>query len=270
MQMTLHTALCEQFGIRYPLFLAGMAGGPSTPELTAAVSEAGGLGTLGAAYMAPEDIRIAIRSIRELTAAPFGVNLFVNQPADHNKRTREVQDKLNAFREQLGIPDSEGNEIHSPDWFERQFEVLMEEKVPVISTAFGVLPEPQMQKAKSSGIKIVAMVTTVREALLAEEKGCDAVVAQGSEAGGHRGTFGVDVHPMGANIGTMALVPQIADRVSIPVIAAGGIMDGRGLAAALVLGAQGVQLGTRFLTSLEAGTTRRTGRPCSLVTRKVR
>ncbi|WP_442956030.1 NAD(P)H-dependent flavin oxidoreductase [Paenibacillus sp. MMO-177] len=154
----------------------------------------------------------------------------------------------------LGIPDSEGSDIHSPDWFEKQFAVLLEEKVPVISTAFGVLPEPQMQAAISSGIKIIAMVTTVREALHAEETGCDAIVAQGSEAGGHRGTFDVDVHPMGANIGTMALVPQIADRVSIPVIAAGGIMDGRGLVAALVLGAQGVQLGTRFLTSLEAGT----------------
>ncbi|WP_442956029.1 nitronate monooxygenase [Paenibacillus sp. MMO-177] len=98
MQVTLHTAICEQFGIRYPLFLAGMAGGPTTPELVAAVSEAGGLGTLGAAYMAPEDIRIAIRRIRALTSAPFGVNLFVNQPTDNNTRTQEVQSKLNAFR----------------------------------------------------------------------------------------------------------------------------------------------------------------------------
>ncbi|NIK71811.1 nitronate monooxygenase family protein [Paenibacillus sp. BK720] len=250
----LRTPLCELFGIRYPLLLAGMAGGPSTPELTAAVSEAGGLGTLGAAYMAPEDIRSAVRRIRQLTTAPFGVNLFVNQPSDDNTRTQEVQDKLNEFRKQLGIPDSEGNAIQTPDWFEEQFNVLIEEKVPVISTAFGVLPEPQMQAAKASGSKVAAMVTTVREALIAEEKDCDAIVAQGSEAGGHRGTFGAAINPMGANIGTMALVPQIVDRVAIPVIAAGGIMDGRGLAAALMLGAQGVQLGTRFLTSIEAGT----------------
>lgn len=254
MHISLQTALCEQFGIRYPLFLAGMAGGPSTPELTAAVSEAGGLGTLGAAYMEPEDIRTAIRRIRELTAAPFGVNLFVTRPGDDHSRMQEVQSELNKFRNQLDIPISAVNDVHTPNWFEEQFEVLLEERVPVISTAFGVLPAPLMQAAKSSGLKVVSMVTTVREALLAQENGCNAIVAQGSEAGGHRGTFAIDVHPMGANIGTMALVPQIVDRVTIPVIAAGGIMDGRGVAAALVLGAQGVQMGTRFLTAVEAGT----------------
>ncbi|MCZ8516571.1 nitronate monooxygenase family protein [Paenibacillus filicis] len=254
MKITLQTALCEQFEIRYPLFLAGMAGGPSTPELTAAVSEAGGLGTLGAAYMEPEAIRAAVRRIRELTAAPFGVNLFVFQPGDDNARIEEVQSELNKMRNHLGIPIASGNEVQTPNWFEKQFEVLLKEKVPVISTAFGVLPAPFMHAAKSSGLKVVSMVTTVREALLAQEIGCDAIVAQGSEAGGHRGTFVIDVHPMGANIGTMALVPQIVDSVTIPVIAAGGIMDGRGLAAALALGAQGVQMGTRFLTAIESGT----------------
>ncbi|MBB6734494.1 NAD(P)H-dependent flavin oxidoreductase [Cohnella zeiphila] len=254
MKITLQTALCEQFAIRYPLFLAGMAGGPSTPELTAAVSEAGGLGTLGAAYMEPEDIREAIRRIRERTAAPFGVNLFVYQPGDDNARIREVQSELNKMRRHLGIPGATDNEVHTPYRFEQQFEVLLEEKVPVIGTAFGVLPASCMLAAKSAGHRVVAMATTVREAKLAQESGCDAIVAQGSEAGGHRGTFALDAHPMGANIGTMALVPQIADQVTIPVIAAGGIMDGRGLAAALALGAQGVQMGTRFLTAIEAGT----------------
>ncbi|MCM3628336.1 nitronate monooxygenase family protein [Paenibacillus glycanilyticus] len=254
MQITLQTKLCEQFGIQYPLFLAGMAGGPSTPELTASVSEAGGLGTLGAAYMEPEDIRAAVRRIRELTAAPFGVNLFVYQAGDDHTRMQEVQSELNKMRQQLGIPASAGNDVRSANWFEKQFEVLIEEKVPVISTAFGILPAAYMQTVKAAGLKVIAMVTTVREAMLAEESGYDAIVAQGSEAGGHRGTFTIDDHPMGANIGTMALIPQIADRVSIPVIAAGGIMDGRGLAAALILGAQGAQLGTRFLTAVEAGT----------------
>lgn len=254
MTLTLQTILCEQFGIRFPIFLAGMAGGPSTPELTAAVSEAGGLGILGAAYMEPEAIRSAVRRIRELTAAPFGVNLFVYQPGDDNARITEVQGELNKMRTHLGIPMASGGELRTPHWLEKQLEVLLEEKVPVISTAFGILPASFRHASKSSGLKVVTMATTVREALLAEESGCDAIVAQGREAGGHRGTFALDVHPMGANIGTMALVPQIVDRVKIPVIAAGGIMDGRGLAAALALGAQGVQMGTRFLTAVESGT----------------
>jgi len=133
--------------------------------------------------------------------------------------------------------------VTSPDLFEKQFAVLIEEKLPVISTAFGILPETFMRQAKVAKLLVVTMVTTVDEALMAEQAGCDAIVAQGSEAGGHRGTFEMTEHPMGANIGTFALVPQIVDRVKIPVIAAGGIMDGRGLVASLVLGARGVQVG---------------------------
>ncbi|WP_219833973.1 nitronate monooxygenase family protein [Paenibacillus sp. R14(2021)] len=254
MKLTLETALCEQFRIRYPIFLAGMAGGPSTPELTAAVSEAGGLGTLGAAYMEPEAIRAAILRIRELTASPFGVNLFVVRADDDYTGIRDVQRELDKVRDRLGIPRAAESNVTSPNLFHQQIAVLLEEKVPVISTAFGVLPEPYMSEAKSAGLLVVTMVTTVKEAQLAEQAGSDAVVAQGSEAGGHRGTFDIDEQPMGANIGTMALVPQIVDKLSIPVLAAGGIMDGRGLAASLALGAQGVQLGTRFLTAAESGT----------------
>ncbi|WP_239696833.1 nitronate monooxygenase [Paenibacillus oryzisoli] len=251
--MHLNTALCRIFDIRYPIFLAGMAGGPGTVRLTAAVSHAGGLGTLGAAYMEPEAIRTAIRDIRKLTNAPFGVNLFVTRAPDDNTRTREVQLELNVMRAKLGIPQIVAEEVTTPDHFEQQFAVLLEERVPVISTAFGVLPAHMTEAAKAVGIRIVTMVTTVEEAILAEQAGCDAIVAQGSEAGGHRGTFDITNRPMGANIGTMALVPQIVAHVGIPVIAAGGIMDGRGLVAALVLGAQGIQMGTRFLTSIESG-----------------
>ncbi|WP_079912257.1 nitronate monooxygenase family protein [Paenibacillus sp. 32352] len=251
--MKLDTELCRLFQIRYPIFQAGMAGGPVTVRLAAAVSNAGGLGTLGGAYMAPEELRAAIRELRELTDAPFGVNLFSVQAADDNSRTEEVQRELNEMRKQLGISPASGEAVQSPDYFEQQFAVLIEEQVPVISTAFGVLPAHMMKQAKDQGIRIVAMATTVQEALLAEQAGCDAIVAQGSEAGGHRGTFDISSRPMGANIGTMALVPQMTDHVRVPVIAAGGIMDGRGLVAALALGAQGVQMGTRFLTSLESG-----------------
>jgi nitronate monooxygenase len=249
----LNTELCRIFDIRYPIFLAGMAGGPSTVSLTAAVSNAGGLGTLGAAYMEPEAIRTTIREIRKLTNAPFGVNLFVTRAPDDNSRTPEVQQELNAMRAKLGIPQVAIEDVKTPEHFEQQFAVLLEEKVPVISTAFGVLQPHMTEQAKASGIRIVTMVTTVAEAILAEQAGCDAIVAQGSEAGGHRGTFDIINRPMGANIGILALVPQIVAHVQVPVIAAGGIMDGRGLIASLVLGAQGVQMGTRFLTSIESG-----------------
>ncbi|MBB6633408.1 NAD(P)H-dependent flavin oxidoreductase [Cohnella thailandensis] len=253
MTISLKTEACRLFGIEYPIFLAGMAGGPGTAALTAAVSNAGGLGTLGAAYMEPNGIRDAIRTIRETTEKPFGVNLFSLSVSDDNRRTAEVQHELNRIRSSLGLKPIADQEARSPDYFEEQFSVLLEERVPVISTAFGVLPEPFMKQAKQANIKVVTMVTTVDEAILAERAGSDAVVAQGSEAGGHRGTFDLANRPLGANIGTMALVPQIADRVRIPVVAAGGIMDGRGLVASLALGAQGIQLGTRFLTALESG-----------------
>ncbi|MBY0160765.1 nitronate monooxygenase [Cytobacillus firmus] len=253
MNIQLQTELCDRFGIRYPLILAGMAGGPTTVELVAAVSNAGGLGTLGAAYMEPDAIRHSIQEIRKRTDKPFAVNLFASRTSDRQERIEDVQQELNRMRGDLGIPHAGSDRVTTPDWFEQQFAVLLEEKVPVISTAFGIPDEPLMRQAKEAKLLVVAMATTVREAILAEQAGCDAVVAQGSEAGGHRGTFDISEHPMGAQIGTFALVPQIVDRVKIPVIAAGGVMDGRGLVASLVLGAQAVQMGTRFLTAAESG-----------------
>lgn len=253
MTIQLKTGLCAMFNIHYPLFLAGMAGGMTTVELVAAVSNAGGLGTLGAAYMEPTAIREAILEIRKLTDKPFAVNLFASRASDNNERIREVQQALDPMRRKLGMASVVREDVATPYLFEEQIAVLLEEKVPVISTAFGILPEPFMRQAKMAKLLVVTMVTTVREALLAEQAGCDAIVAQGSEAGGHRGTFDITEHKMGANIGTFALVPQIVDQVKIPVIAAGGIMDGRGLVASLVLGAQGVQMGTRFLTAIESG-----------------
>ncbi|MCD9020285.1 NAD(P)H-dependent flavin oxidoreductase [Cohnella silvisoli] len=194
-----------------------------------------------------------MRGIRRLTESSFAVNLFSIPLTDDNTRIKEVQTELNRMRDELGVPLVPDAPVLTPDRFKEQLAILLEEKVPVISTAFGVLSKQAMRQAQSAGIRIVTMVTTVREALLAEQAGCDAVVAQGSEAGGHRGTFDISEYPLGANIGTLALVPQIVDSVSIPVIAAGGIMDGRGLVAALALGAQGVQMGTRFLTAVESG-----------------
>ncbi len=253
LNIQLNTKLCQLFNIRYPIFLAGMAGGPGTVKLAAAVSNAGGLGTIGAAYMEPNDIRAAIQEIRKLTRFPFAVNLFATSESDHATRINEVQSELNKFRKVLGIPLAKEERITSPSYFDEQFAILIEEKVPVISTAFGLLSENMIVQAKALGIQVVSMVTSVQEAQFAEQAGCDAIVSQGTEAGGHRGTFNIKDQPMGNNIGTIALVPQIVDQVNIPVIASGGIMDGRGLVAALVLGAHGVQMGTRFLTSNESG-----------------
>ena len=250
--LTLKTKICQLFTIEVPVIQAGMAGGPAMAELVIAVSKAGGLGTLGAAYLAPSALRQAIAEVQAATEKPFAVNIFVSKDKDDFSRLLEVQRALAPFRTGLGIEEPEISD--SADWSRQQFEICLEMKVPVISTAFGILDAAQIDAAKAAGIKLIAMATTVEEAKMAERSGMDAVVAQGSEAGGHRGTFSLENHPDGAQIGTMSLVPQIVDAVNIPVIAAGGIADGRGLVAALALGAAAVQLGTRFLLAEEAGT----------------
>ena len=250
--MNLETKLCEILGITNPIIQAGMAGGPTTVELVASVSNAGGLGTLGAAYMKPEEIRAAIRKIKEQTSKPFAVNLFCTDWQDQYDGVEESQRVLNVIREKLGLEYLD-NQVETNNFFEEQFEVLIEEKVPVISTAFGILPRDKMAKVKEQGMKVTSMVTTVREAQLAVREGADIIIAQGSDAGGHRGTFEIEKNTLGATIGTFSLVPQVVDAVSVPVVAAGGIMDSRGLVAALALGAQGVQMGTAFLTTVESG-----------------
>ena len=243
--------IAAQLGIEWPIIQAGMAGGSTTPELVAAVSQAGGLGTLGAAYMSPEQMRAAIREIRQRTDKPFGVNLFVPEAFDaEHAVSGSVAQVLNEVRERLGIPaDPQVSRIVEP--FAEQMEVVLEERVPVFSFTFGILEQSWMAELKRRGIVVIGTATTVREALAQEASGVDMLTAQGSEAGGHRGSFLQDA-PSNL-IGTMALVPQVVDAVNIPVIAAGGIMDGRGIAAAFALGAQAVQLGTAFLPCAESG-----------------
>jgi nitronate monooxygenase len=251
--LNLHNDVCELLNIQYPIIQAGMAGEKiTTVDLIVHVSEAGGLGTLGAAYMQPEDIRQAIRDIKSRTNKPFGINLFCMELTDNLTGIQEVQDFLDHMRETLGIKPG-SRDVQTKDLFDQQFQVLIEEEVPIISTAFGVLPPYAMKMAKARNMKVITMVTTVQEALLAEKQGTDLIVAQGSEAGGHRGTFDIKKHPNGAAIGLFSLLPQIADNVNIPVIAAGGIMDGRGFVGALALGAKGIQMGTAFLPAKESG-----------------
>jgi nitronate monooxygenase len=228
-----------------------MAGGPTTPGLVAAVSNAGGLGFLGAAYLPPETLREQVREIRDLTEGPFGVNLFVPSPfeVDH-ERIERANTLLEQYRKELGI---EAPETFSSfeESFEDQLEIVFEERVPVFGFTFGSLEPELVERLKQNGTLVVGTATTVHEGLRLEEDRVDMVVAQGSEAGGHRGTFLGDYKD--ALIGVVALVPQMVDALSIPVIASGGIMDGRGLAAALVLGAEAAQMGTAFLACEESG-----------------
>ncbi len=254
----LKTKLCEMLGIEYPVILAGM-GGVSRAQLVAAVSNAGGLGVIGAAAMPPEELRQEIRKVRDLTDKPFGVDLILPAMGQLPTVPREGASKIGDWREllpkeqrefverlkrQFELPEVEREPPpfqFGPDFIHRQMEVVLEERVPVFASGLGN-PAPFVPDLHKNGTKVIALVGNVKNALRVKEGGADIIVAQGYEAGGHTG-----------RVGTMALVPQVVDAVApTPVVAAGGIGDGRGLAAALCLGAVGVWVGTAFLVSQEA------------------
>lgn len=253
--MPSRSALLQRLGVEHAIIQAPMAGGATTAELVAAVCQAGAVGFLGAAYSSPDAIRQAAMDVRSLTDRPFGINLFAPQPepqpAGHPGRMVEL---LASAHAELGI---EPPSVPAPGGidFADQLEAVLETDAPVFSFTFGLLPPGAIEDLHRRGRFVIGTATTVDEAVALEEGGVDAVVAQGSEAGAHRGTFGASSFDT-AMIGTMALVPQVVDAVGVPVIAAGGIMDGRGVAAALTLGAEGAQMGTAFLTSDEAGVPR--------------
>jgi len=236
--------------IEHPIIQAPMAGGPTPPELVAAVSNTGGLGSLGAGYLTPEKLDSEIQKIKQITDKPFNVNLFVPESVEPRNPSKNVMNKLEEFSKEL---DSEIPELvdSSQSGFDDQLSVIVDNKVPVFSFTFGIPEEKVMKKLREEGIFIIGTATCVEEGILLEQSGCDAIVAQGSEAGGHRGSFvNGDNMPL---IGALALIPQLVDNVNIPVIGSGGIMDGRGIAAALALGASAVQIGTAFLCTEEAG-----------------
>ncbi|PKP93950.1 MAG: nitronate monooxygenase [Alphaproteobacteria bacterium HGW-Alphaproteobacteria-14] len=268
--MALTSRICDLLKIEYPIVLAGM-GGASVPALAAAVSNAGGLGVLGAAACAPERLREWIRQTRELTDKPFGVDTLLpasvrlgkspqsgTAPADPMGLAAEYRQFAEDFmareglvradgeaaRRATGGRDAEGGPpLFSKEFFEAQMEVVIEEKVPVYAAGLGN-PGPWMDRLHANGTIVMAVVGKVKHAQQVVENGIDVIVAQGHDGGGHN-----------SPIGTISLIPQVVDAVGdrVPVLGAGGISDGRGVAAAFMLGAEGAWVGTAFLATEEAG-----------------
>lgn len=277
-------SLCKLLDIRHPIIQAGMGGGQTTAELVAAVSNAGGLGVLGAVQMNADQLLTAIKKIKRNTAKPFGVNLWLGPSNNNDNDFKNIQDRrksvqrfLNkSIRKNMDIPlnsqlEEKKEEIKKnqdnnfePSVYSKlneQVEIILEENVPVASFTMGD-PVKYIDKIHARGINVISMVTNTQDAITLAKNGSDIIMAQGSEAGGHRSIFNNNFDeqyiPL---IGTMALIPQIVDglekeikdKPAPPIIAAGGISDGRGLVAALALGASGVAIGTRFLVSKESG-----------------
>jgi len=238
--------------LRHPVVAAPMAGGPSTPALAAAVSEAGGLGFLAGGYLTADALRDQIRQAQSLTGAAFGANLFVPNaaPVDPAAVAAYAQ-RLAPEAQRWGI--ELGDPVGGDDHFGEKVSVLVDERVPVVSFAFG-LPGPDVFAAlHGAGCTVLVTVTTPGEAVSAALAGADALVAQGIEAGAHRGGL-TDVDGVG-EYGVLALLRLVCTATSLPVVAAGGLVDGAGVAAVLVGGAVAAQLGTAFLRCPEAGTT---------------
>lgn len=249
----LHTPLCDLLGIRTPILLAGMAAGPCTPELVAAVSRAGGLGVFGATGMTTDALADDIARARELGAVAIGVNVQITQANAPQTDPATLAGALADVRAALGLPSPPpGSPPLPPAATPRELvAAALQAGATVVATGLGD-PAEIRDLAAAHGVPILAMVATVDEARRAQESGAGAIIAQGAEAGGHRASFDVPADGRVPLVGTMALVPRVVDAVDVPVIASGGIMDGRGLAAALALGAQGASLGTRFLLAAES------------------
>lgn len=247
------STLRRLLGIDHSIIQAPMAGGTTTPALVAAVSNAGALGSIGAAYLDVDQIRETIADVRRLTDRPFCVNLFVGPsiPAAGTWDPGPMLAFLAPHHAALALPPPVVPETVAPD-MDAQWAAVLAENVPVFSFTLGVPDRAMIAAFQARGSVVLGTATTVAEARHLAAVGVDGVVAQGSEAGAHRATFDGDFEA--SMVGTLALVPQVADAVDVPVVASGGIMDGRGIVAAEALGAAGVQLGTAFLTTDEAGT----------------
>jgi len=242
--------LLRRLGIEHPVVLAPLGGGPGTPQLAAAVSNAGGLGSLGVAYLAPQQILDEVGRTRALTSRPIAVNLFAGgvpatPPAYDASAMVSILSDIHA---ELGLPRPTVPPFpHDP--FAEQFEAVLEARPEVFSFIFGALDPTAVRDLHARGIIVLGTATTVEEAHILADTGVDAVIAQGAESGGHRGTFAAPFEA--AMVPMLQLVRQIAEFA--PVIAAGGIMDGRDVRAAIESGAAAAQIGTAFLSCPESG-----------------
>ena len=250
------SSLCRSLKITYPILQSGM-GRVAGPDLVGAVARAGGLGILAGLNLTPDDLRGQIRRVRELTTGTFGVNLWLHPdlhpPIDPSSVPAEDVEAataaLNRARLAIGLRESVAPPLQRPDTIDDAFNVILDERVPVWSIGLGLPTADMLSRCHDRGVQVMVMVANVDDARTAADLGVDFIVAQGVEAGGHRSTWRANA---AADVGTLALVPEVVDAVRVPVIAAGGIADGRGLVAALALGAAGVLMGTRFVATRES------------------
>jgi nitronate monooxygenase len=243
--------LLELLGIQVPIIQAPMAGSVMS-EMVIAVSEAGGLGSLPCAMLNADQVRAELSTIRQRTSQPININFFCHRApqADHRRETVWRQ-RLARYYVELGLdPEAPVPSTSRTPFDSAMCDLLVEFTPEVVSFHFGLPARDLLARVKATGAKILSSATTVDEARWLEREGCDAIIAQGYEAGGHRGMF-LD-GDISTQVGTMALVPQVVDAVQVPVIAAGGIADARGIVAALALGASAVQMGTAYLFCPEA------------------
>jgi len=248
------TRIIDLLGIELPIIQAPMAVGTTTAMVIEA-SKAGALGSLPAAALSLAQLREALVTVREASPRPINVNFFCHQPpAPDAARDRHWKDLLEPYYRELGADFQAPTPVSNREPFNEAACQFIEELRPeVVSFHFGLPEKALLDRVKATGAKVLSSATTVEEAIWLEQHGCDAIIAMGSEAGGHRGLFLSD--DLNTQIGLFALLPQVVDAVSVPVIAAGGIGDARGIVAAFALGASAVQIGTAYLFTPEANVT---------------
>lgn len=243
--------LTNLLDINVPIIQAPMAGGATTPELVAAVCNAGGLGSFGAGYMSPDALSAAIDKVRTLTDKNFQVNLFVPESHDASLVSQQkMAAHINQVASSLAIDTQPVEPPYLPDFYQ-QVGVLLEKKVPIVSFTFGIPDKKIIARFKSNNVILIGTATSLAETLAVQESGIDAISLQSKEAGGHRGTFIGDVFE--GLTDSKTLIAQVSAKIQLPVIAAGGIMNGQHIKEALQQGAQAAQLGTAFLSCTESG-----------------